>query len=160
MRDGWKFAVVSMGFKLLAGADGAGEGAGAGLECVLPAAGGCELLDLLLADFELLELALADFDARLTGLVADVEECGPAFTEAGCTLGGLADAALFAEAVPDFAGAAAGPRVGGSVAVVRTMSTGALAAAGGAAGAETLAAFTLASGAGCTVTAGGTATAA
>jgi hypothetical protein len=78
-------AVFSSAFELLGIVDGA-AGTGAGFECVLPVAGGCDALDLLLLDFAPLETAAGVFEAELTVLAVEGVECMLALVPAGCGL--------------------------------------------------------------------------
>ncbi len=94
---------------------------------MLPAAGGCEPLDLLLADFEEFVAGLA---AALALPDVDAAARAPELAEAGCTLGVLAGVTFFALVLADFAAGFAAARAGASAAVVSTISTGALDGAG------------------------------
>jgi hypothetical protein len=78
-------AVFSSAFELLGIVDGA-AGTGAGFECVLPVAGGCDALDLLLLDFAALETAAGVFEAELTVLAVEGVECALALVPACCGL--------------------------------------------------------------------------
>lgn len=85
-------AVFSGAFELFGTVDGA-AGTAAGLECVLPAAGGCAEFDLGLLDFDALELAAGVFDTEFTVLAVELVECALAL--AGCVFDALAVVAAF-----------------------------------------------------------------
>lgn len=124
---------LSVVFEVL-GAGGAG--AGVALGCVLPAAGGCDPLDLLPDDF----VVLAAFELEFTVCVFAAAECVVVIAATGCALefpavvatlfaddmAGLGEAAGCAAAVA----AAAFSAGGGSAEAVNTISTGAFASAG------------------------------
>jgi hypothetical protein len=76
-------AVFSGALELLGIVDGA-AGTGAGFECVLPVAGGCDALDLLLLDFAALETTAGVFEAEFTVLAE--AGCALAFVRVGCAL--------------------------------------------------------------------------
>jgi hypothetical protein len=139
----WRTAVVSAAFGLLGTVEGA-AGAGAGFECVLPAAGGCAPLDLLV-DFAALDTAAGAFAAEFTVLAVAIAECVLTLVPAGCAFELLVVATVFfigdAAVLDEETGcalAAVGFAVGAGVAVaefgagrtsaavVNTMSTGAL----------------------------------
>lgn len=124
LRAGCRFVVLSVPLEFAGTAEGA-AGAGAEFECVLPAAGGCAVLDLLPADFVELDFVVLVFAAVEREL---------AFVATACAFEFPAGAADF------FTGATAGfGEITGctSSAVDRTMSTGAFASAGADADAVT-----------------------
>ncbi|MGH9714221.1 MAG: hypothetical protein ACRD5M_13065 [Candidatus Acidiferrales bacterium] len=110
-RAGCKFVVLSLGFELLGAVAGA---AGTEFECVLPVAGGCDALDLLLADFVAFDFIVLVRAAAVRVLAFVATGSPPEFP---------------ARTADFFTGAIAGFDAtggGASAAVVNTISTGAL----------------------------------
>jgi hypothetical protein len=123
LRAGCRFEVLSTA-REFAGTAAGTAGVGVEFECVLPAAGGCDELDLLPADFVELDFVV---------LVLAVVERVLALVVAGCAL-------EFPEGTAGFftmTGAGFGETAGGASAdVVKTISTGAVSATGVFAGTE------------------------